>query len=438
LFEEAAVMRSLSTFLILFAAVLASTSGLTVPRKLFQGHSVFRINVETQVHVKALRALESVHGILADFWLSPKRLPGTAHIRVTPENREKIVQVLEEVGMKHEIMIDDLQSLVDKESESLAKRRIFKAGDHPSFITTNEYHSLSEIHAYLDSVGQQYNYTVGSVGKSHEQQLLKYIKIGKPSSDGSQKKEVFINGCHHAREWLGCATMVYIINELTTKPDQYDQLLTGLDIYVLPVLNPDGYKYTWEKDRMWRKTRSGPRQGCYGVDPNRNWNFKWGVAGSSSNPCSETYDGPAPNSEVEVQAITQFLGNHSKTIKSYFDIHTYSEDFMFPYGYAEVYPSDYDKIRNVASQATAAVNNVNSEHFVSGSITDIVYPASGSSIDYTKGVLNIDYSYAMELRPDGNAFNGFVLPEDQIIAGASECWAGVQVAFKAALTDTSD
>jgi hypothetical protein len=425
-------MQSLSIFLVTLVASAALISGLVIPKKQFTGHSVLRIKVESQVHVKALRSLESVHGILADFWLSPKKIPGIAHIRVTPENEEKIVQVLKEVGMKHEIMIDDLQSLIDKEAESLAKRTVFKAGDNPSFITTNEYHNITEIHAYLDSVGTKYGYKVDTVGKSNLKIDLKYIRIGK---NPNATKEVFINGCIHAREWLGCATMVYIINELTTKPDQYDDLLSNLNIYVLPVLNPDGYDYTWNKDRMWRKTRSGPRQGCYGVDPNRNWDYKWGVAGSSSNPCSETYDGPNPNSEVEVVNIIKFLTQHKNTIVSYFDIHTYSEDFMFPFGYAEVYPQDLTKIRNVATSAVNAVNSVNGEQFVSGSITDIVYPASGSSIDYTKGKLNIDYSYAMELRPDGNAFNGFVLPEDQIIAGASECWAGVQVAFRAAMND---
>ena len=73
--------------------------------------------------------------------------------------------------------------------------------------------------------------------------------------------------------------------------------------------------------------------------------------------------------------------------------------------------------------------------FSYGSITDIIYPASGSSIDYTKGLLNIDLSYAMELRPDGNSWDGFVLPASQIIAGASECWAGLQVVFKAAYSN---
>jgi len=96
------------------------------------------------------------------------------------------------------------------------------------------------------------------------------------------------------------------------------------------------------------------------------------------------------------------------------------------------------KIKQVAGLATNAVNAVNGEQFTYGSITDIIYPASGSSIDYTKGLLNIDYSYAMELRPDGNAWNGFILPEDQIIPGASECWAGVQIVFNKAATDPAD
>lgn len=81
------------------------------------------------------------------------------------------------------------------------------------------------------------------------------------------------------------------------------QLLDELDFYVLPVVNIDGYVYTWTKvcelrgtcdihtvtscrfwsncliyfqDRMWRKTRSTMAgSSCLGVDPNRNFNAGW-------------------------------------------------------------------------------------------------------------------------------------------------------------------
>lgn len=32
--------------------------------------------------------------------------------------------------------------------------------------------------------------------------------------------------------------------------------MKAMDWYILPVLNPDGYEYSHEYDRMWRKTRS--------------------------------------------------------------------------------------------------------------------------------------------------------------------------------------
>lgn len=47
--------------------------------------------------------------------------------------------------------------------------------------------------------------------------------------------------------------------------------------YFLLVTNPDGYVFTHDGDRMWRKTRKpNERSACIGTDPNRNWDFHWG------------------------------------------------------------------------------------------------------------------------------------------------------------------
>jgi len=337
---------------------------------------------------------------------------------------------LDQHGMAFQVKVDDVDSLIQEELTRLQKRAVFKAGDHPEKITLDDWHNLDEIMAYLAAVSSQYStfVTQFTMGNSYEKRAQSGVKIGNPTKQN--KPAVYIEGTIHAREWLATNTMLYIINELTNNTAMYKSMLDAIDVYVVPVANPDGYVYTWATDRMWRKTRSGPRKTCYGVDPNRNWNFKWMVAGSSSDPCSEEYAGPSPASEIEVQNLQNFLGMNNKTIQCVFDIHTYSEDFMYPYGYAEVYPPDVTKIKALAGQATQAVNAAHGQHFQYGSIIDIVYPASGSSIDYTRGVLNIDYSYAMELRPDGNAFNGFILPNDQILDGASEAWAGIQIVFQ--------
>ena len=88
---------------------------------------------------------------------------------------------------------------------------------------------------------------------------------------------------------------------------------------IYPLLNPDGYAYSWNVDRLWRKNRRF-NQGstCIGVDLNRNYDINWMEEGTSSNPCSNTYGGTESFSESESQAhrndIINMI-NQNKTIK---------------------------------------------------------------------------------------------------------------------------
>jgi len=376
--------------------------------------------------LEKLYAIEKSTGIYVDFWLEPRQVGRPVHLRVTPEQYDVVLSYLKEHGMEHSIHVENLRNLVERELNELKDRVQFNAGDHPDKITLNQYHTLEEILAYMSSVVSTYPNiaSIVNIGSSLQNRALTAVKIGTP---GANKPAVWIDGGIHAREWITTATIVYIINELTTNA-QYSTLLSQVDFYLMPVVNADGYAYTWTTNRMWRKTRSGPRNGCYGVDPNRNWNYQWGVAGSSNNPCSETYDGPSPFSEIEPKRVADFLSANKANVKAYFNLHSYSEDWMYPFGYAaNTYPADVQKLRAISAQAVAAIKAVNGEQFQYGSVVDIVYPASGGTIDWTNAVIGIDYSFAMEQRPNGNDPNGFVLPPAQIIAGASESWAGIMV-----------
>ena len=50
------------------------------------------------------------------------------------------------------------------------------------------------------------------------------------------------------------------MEDYSEHPDYLDKL----NWYFIPSANPDGYTYSWESDRMWRKTRSdyGSSLGC--------------------------------------------------------------------------------------------------------------------------------------------------------------------------------
>jgi hypothetical protein len=58
-----------------------------------------------------------------------------------------------------------------------------------------------------------------------------------------------------------------------------------------------------------------------------------------------------------------------------------------------------------------------------GPIATTIYPASGSSADYTYGVCGIIYSYGVELRDTGEF--GFLLPSAEIVPQGEEVYAGI-------------
>lgn len=66
------------------------------------------------------------------------------------------------------------------------------------------------------------------------------------SSGGAEKPVLFIEGGMHAREWISPAFTLYIINQLLENPAYTEKL----DWIVLPVVNPDGYEYTWTTVRF--------------------------------------------------------------------------------------------------------------------------------------------------------------------------------------------
>jgi len=121
-------------------------------------------------------------------------------------------------------------------------------------------------------------------------------------------------------------------------------LARSFDYYVFPSVNPDGYVYTHTTDRMWRKTRIPGGSSCYGTDANRNFDFHWLEIGASTNPCSETYAGPSPFSEIESRLLANFLTSMSDKFDVYLAFHSYSQLLLFPFGHNNDHISNYDEL----------------------------------------------------------------------------------------------
>jgi len=245
----------------------------------------------------------------------------------------------------------------------------------------------------------------------------------KKKGDG-EKKNIYIDGGIHAREWISPATVTYIINQLLTNSTA-NSLLESFNWYILPILNPDGYAHTFTDERLWRKTLKEDHQGsgCIGVDGNRNWGHHWGGEGTSPDQCSQIYKGPEAFSEIEMKNQKEFIESHDIFI--YLTIHSYGQYWLIPWSYTTDLPPNFDELERVGLLASDALTAVHGTKYTVGQSTILMGPTAGSSDDWALGDADATYSYTIELRDTGK--HGFLLPAEQIIPTGQETWEGIRV-----------
>jgi len=240
---------------------------------------------------------------------------------------------------------------------------------------------------------------------------------------------IYFQGMQHAREWVAPTTVLYILNKLAEGYGNNDNITNIVDdIYwvFVPVVNIDGYYYTRSNDRLWRKNRRAPPQGstCYGVDTNRNWPSYWNRGGSSNNPCSETYMGVSPASEIEVQTIMKYFATLPNVALST-DYHSYSQLYITPWAWSTQSPPDLANMTSLGNKAAAAIKATYGKTYQVGSTAQILYVASGSFNDWQYDSYKIVYTQCIELRDTGTY--GFVLPASEIRPTGEENFNGVLV-----------
>lgn len=110
-------------------------------------------------------------------------------------------------------------------------------------------------------------------------------------------------------------------------------IVQQLDLYILPLVNPDGRNRVFTDSPWWRKNCNpiGTSMG-YGVDINRNQTFLWSsLLGSTTNPQDSVYRGPSPTSEAESLNVQWVFQQHPE-IWCFADVHSFSQLVIYPWG----------------------------------------------------------------------------------------------------------
>jgi carboxypeptidase T len=299
----------------------------------------------------------------------------------------------------------------------------YKIGRHghgdDGFPSEDErFHDYEELRAELTRMESENSEIakVHVIGKSLEGRDILAIHVNTDRSSleagHSNKPGAIYLGSHHAREHLSTEIpLMFVDYLLKNKTDtRISALLDGRDLWVVPLVNPDGatYDLTGGDYHSWRKNRRDNGDGTYGVDLNRNYGFMWGTGGSSTNTNSEVYMGETPFSEPETQVIKAFVEDHLNA-KVLLTFHTFSELILYPWGHT------YDPLPNEKDRQTfekMARTMAGWNKYTPQQSSDL-YIASGDTVDWAYGTHGI-FAFTFELSP-ASIFDGGFYPGQKAI-----------------------
>ncbi|XP_072513522.1 carboxypeptidase B2 [Salminus brasiliensis] len=337
------------------------------------------------------------------------------HLYIYSGSVKHVVNLLDTHKITYSVMLENAQELIEKQTKNET------SDPRSGGMNMERYLSLEDIYYSLNKTAQEHPEMVKMmlIGSSFEKRPLYVLKLS--GKRAAVNKAMWIDCGIHAREWISPAFCLFFIRYVLTYYNQYSDItsmLNKMDIYVLPVMNPDGYEYTWKRDRMWRKNRS-VKEGsdCVGVDLNRNFDAKWCTEGASSFPCSEIYCGQFPESEPEVEAVAKFLRSKQDSVKLYFTIHSYSQMLLFPYSYTYDQAHNHAELLDLAQDAATKIRRFYGQVYRFGAGAKTIYLAPGGSDDwaYSQG---IQYSFTFELQDRGRY--GFLLPPELISSACND------------------
>ena len=262
---------------------------------------------------------------------------------------------------------------------------------------------------------------LGTTYQGRDILALKVTQGARGQKDGSRPAVIF-SATQHAREWIATEVTRRLMDSYLTRWKANDpevkKLLQKTELWFVPVLNPDGYQYTFDVERLWRKNLrdnngNGTTEVGDGVDPNRNFPSHWGYdnEGSSDIPSSETYRGPSAASEPETQAGIKLFN----TAKAEFMVNYHSNGRWLLYndGWQIGTPTADDPIYYALS---GNLDKPAIKDFHPGLSSDVLYVTNGEIDGYAQEATGT-LAWTPELSPGCDGC-GFVFPDDEALVQA--------------------
>ena len=312
---------------------------------------------------------------------------------------------------------------------------------------TNAYHDEEDVSLLLTEFATNFPALAQKmqIGCTHMGRPIWALKISDNVAVDEPEPRIVIDANIHANEFPGTEVALDIIWQLLygyTNNPTFASWVNGMEIYVIPCLNPDGRflcDYTgfdWRKNGRNNDSSTNMNYPTDGVDLNRNSSFGWntGTNGSSTNYWFIDYRGTCPASEPEIQAYDALL---QRVRPGYtLSCHTSWGGFYGPYGNTNVLMPAPDPFKALGTNIARVCTNEDGSAYIFASGPEFAeldggYTVRGDRVDANHGLYGI-FAVGVEIGVGDQAPADYAIVRDQLVPGLRLGW---QKLFAAAYTN---
>lgn len=297
---------------------------------------------------------------------------------------------LSESGLPHVRLLDDVETataraLAAERAVPMSRTAHALPGPLDSLNAMGGYPTLAQLEAWAAGLHQRFPHLATDtlhIGRSLEGRPIWVLKLSDNPTLDEDEAAVYLNAAIHAREVITPLLLAgfaeHLLGGYGTDP-RIAALLDSREIWLHPVINPDGYAYNESiapgGGGMWRKNRRDNGDGSFGVDLNRNYPFRWGMddVGSSGQTHDADYRGAAPQSEPETRAVVDFVNGHR--FAAVMNYHAFGNMILYPWGHTDQEHPRYDLYRELAFELNRDL------HWFTGNGISL-YPVNGDAGDW--------------------------------------------------------
>ncbi len=272
-----------------------------------------------------------------------------------------------------------------------------------------------------------------NIGQTTNGQDITAVRVTRnPGSTrlGRRPTTVYV-AAQHAREWITPEMVRRLLDYYLTgygSDPTITSIIDNNELWFIPVANPDGYDYSHDAERLWRKNLrdnngDGQITAGDGVDLNRNFPTRWGYdnEGSSPNFGSETYRGPGPMSEPEDQALNALFAQI--TPEFFINYHSAAELLLYGIGWQVSTPSPDDVLYEamagddvIGSAIPGYDPDISAELYTTNGDTDSHMQEAYGTLGFTPEMSTCES--ASDVNPDDqweaeDCESGFNFPDDE-------------------------